>query len=236
MMILDNHLHADLHPGNIMVSFKTKKRLFEKSEFIPVEELEQLKSINNHKDWTEAIDDIFRKYEPHLFYVDAGLCSKLSPHHWSNFIDLFKAVTEFDGPQISKLMVERSNRPDSVIDFTTFSKKLTTFINEVKHGVLTMKRLNVGEILMFMMNTVREHQVKIDGEFANLVVAIFIIEGVGKRLEPETDLLSASVPFLTEAIRLRLMGNVSKTEDTLKQLVKDYSIQTFRKVTGCTGF
>ena len=235
-MILDNHLHADLHPGNIMVSFKTKRKLFERETMIPTEKLEELKQIKSHEQWSKAIDSILQDYEPYLYYVDAGLCSKLSPSHWSNFIDLFKAVTEFDGPRISKLMVERSNHPDSVIDFTTFSKKLTVFINEVKHGVLTLNKFNVGEILTFMMNTVREHQVKIDGEFANLVVAIFIIEGIGKRLEPDTDLLNASVPFLTEAIRLRLKGNVSQTEDALKQLIQDYWIQAFRKVTGCTGF
>ncbi len=43
---------------------------------------------------------------------------------------------------------------------------------------------------------VRQHHVRIESDFTNLVVSITVLEGLGRQLDPEVDLFEASRPFL----------------------------------------
>ncbi|KAJ3251718.1 hypothetical protein HK103_002173 [Boothiomyces macroporosus] len=209
MLILDNHLHADLHPGNIIISFQSK---FDPELFLDDTHIDRIAKSKNKEEWKQALLEIHQDYNPYLYYIDAGLVSQLSVQHFSNFIDLFKAITDFDGNLISKLMVERSRTPNTVIDFKGFSEAMKQFMIRIKENAFALKHIQVTEILTFVFDIVRKHHVKIEGDFANVGVAIILLEGVGKQLEPDLDLLKASVPFLSKAIKNRVQGDVSKTE------------------------
>jgi aarF domain-containing kinase len=213
MLILDNHVHSDLHPGNMLVGFQSiPNTIHEPRVFLSPEKMDQLRHIDNPKEWQEEMELIYETHVPFLYFVDVGVTSTLSPKHLFNFIDLFKSITEFDGDMISKLMIHRSKFPTSVIDIQGFSKSMQEFMNRIKKSALKLKSIHVSDILSFVFYTVRKHHVKIDGEYANVAVALMLIEGIGRQLEPDIDLLKASGPFLAQAIRTRINRNVSKTE------------------------
>jgi aarF domain-containing kinase len=138
-----------------------------------------------------------------------------------NFIDLFKAITEFNGSQISKLMVSRSKYPDSVLDYDGFTRAMQTFMGDIKANTLKLKNIQVSDILSFVLHTVRKHHVKIDGDYANVAVSIMLLEGIGRQLEPDMDLLKAAIPFLQEAIRTRIEGDVSTNEQNIWNFWKE---------------
>ena len=208
MMLLDNHLHADLHPGNILVNFQNVN-----GEFLSEAQVYRLAQMPDRDEWNMAMENMYNQdFKPYLFYLDAGLTCSLEPPHLKNFIDLFSAIIEFDGSLISSLMVERSKTPWSVVDFDEFAKSMQNFMDDIKKNTFSLQRMEVSDILHFVFSTVRRHHVKIDGEFANLGVAIMLMEGVGKRLDDQMDLLKASVPFLREAVKLRLQGHISENE------------------------
>ena len=134
-----------------------------------------------------------------------------------NFIDLFTAITRFDGPMISSLMMERSKTPESVIDAPGFTRSMTQFIQKVKEKTLAFKSFTVTEILAFVFDQVRTHHVKIDGDYVNVGVGLMLIEGIGRNLEPEMDLMQAALPFLQEALLRRWDGDVSASEIAFKE-------------------
>ncbi|KAI8900887.1 ABC1 family-domain-containing protein, partial [Globomyces pollinis-pini] len=224
MLILDNHLHADLHPGNILVSFqKIDKDNFNSTpEFVSKSILMDLQHISNPSDWKSYLLSLEHEYEPFLYFIDAGLVSNLSSTHFTNFLDLFKAITEFDGQMISKLMVQRSKTPSTVRDFAGFSYSMGAFMKRIKKNTLALGEIYVSEILQFVFQTVRQHHVKIDGDFANVAVAILLLEGIGRQLEPEMDLLKASIPFLKQAFMARMDGDISSTESHFVTLIRSY--------------
>jgi aarF domain-containing kinase len=223
MMILDNHLHADMHPGNIFITFqKIPESLHEDIMFLPEPELCRLNRIQDPEEWKREMNLLAEDYAPYLVYVDAGLTSQLSPRHLSNFIDLLKAITDFDGALISHLMVTRSKYPDSVRDFEGFSRAMQLFMDDIKASTFKLKNIQVTDILSFVLHTVRKYHVKIDGDYANVAVAIMLLEGIGRQLEPDMDLLKAAVPFLQEAIRTRIEGDISTTEKSIWAYGKDF--------------
>ncbi|KAJ3305732.1 hypothetical protein HDV03_001140 [Kappamyces sp. JEL0829] len=188
MLILDNHVHADLHPGNIIVTFQN-----DENKFLSRDRVKKLNKLTTESEWVRGMEELREEgYSPYVFYIDAGLTTSLSPKHLSNFIDLFKAVTEFDGSLISRLMVERSESPGLVIDFEGFSASMQSFMGDIKHSALKLKQIEVSDILGFVFSIVRKHHVKLDSEFANIAVALLLVEGIGQQLEPDMDLLKAS--------------------------------------------
>jgi aarF domain-containing kinase len=129
-------------------------------------------------------------------FIDTGLVSSLSDRNLTNFLDLFNAITKFDGKLIAKLMIERSNSPDSVINKEEFITKMEKFLNTIKSEATSLQHLNVGKILGTILNMVRCYHVKLEGDFVNVCVGIGLIEGIGRKLDPKVDVIQQAVPIL----------------------------------------
>ncbi|KAH9272840.1 hypothetical protein BASA83_004728 [Batrachochytrium salamandrivorans] len=230
MLILDNFVHADMHPGNVLVSFHRKTSSKHDLEFIEDTQIDRLKEVTDVSKWNQMLSDMrSNDYTPYLYIVDTGLVSSLSQTHLVNFIDLFKAISEFNGNKISQLMISRSKSPWTVIDADGFQSAMSQFIQDIKHRTFALKNIRVADILGFVLSKVRIHHVKIEGDFVNIAISVMLLEGMGQQLEPSMDLLRASVPFLRKAISQRLDGHVSYSElsvwNTIRSVVSSYFIK-----------
>jgi aarF domain-containing kinase len=194
MLILDNFVHADLHPGNILVTLTPPSTLKENS----VSSLmNQLNEISDPIDWQKRIKSLHDiGYIPKLVFIDVGLVTSLSDKNLTNFLDLFNAITKFDGKLIANLMIERSRTPASVINTEEFILKMEEFLSTVKSKATSLQHLNIGSILGTMLNLVRCHHVKLEGDFVNVIMGIGLIEGIGRRLDPKVDVIQQAVPVL----------------------------------------
>lgn len=231
MLLLDNFSHADLHPGNIMVRFyhPTSKTILQNllkrtlSRFDPdyVAEVQSevdrtdddklidkvLKHADSKEDWLGEIQKLENHgYLPELVFIDAGLVSELSPQNMRNFLDLFTALTSFDGVRAGELMVERCRSPDLVVDKDGFAKRIGNIVSNVKSGRFSLSNLRVGDILGEVLVSVREHHVKMEPDFVNTVLSILILEGIGRKLDPNLDVRSLADAMLTAALPLCSTG------------------------------
>jgi aarF domain-containing kinase len=199
MLILDNFVHSDLHPGNILVTLTHPSDFDEK----PASEImNKLNRITNHNDWQKRIQNLQKEgYIPKLVFIDTGLVASLSDRNLTNFLDLFNAITKFDGKLIANLMIERSHSPDSVINKEEFIREMEEFLNDVKLKATSLQHLNVGKILGTILNMVRCYHVKLEGDFVNVCVGIGLIEGIGRRLDPKVDVIQQAVPVLKLAAK-----------------------------------
>lgn len=213
MLLLDNFVHADLHPGNIMVRFYESERpnisLRRKQDQTPeqaedADVTEQVLSRlrphqNNPKLWEAELAKMDREgYRPQLIFIDTGLVTELNETNRRNFLDLFRAVAEFDGYKAGHLMCERCRQPDAVLDKEVFALKMQHLVLNVKSRTLALGNVKIGDILQEVMTMVRQHHVRLEGDFVNVVISILLLEGIGRRLDPDVDLLSSSLPILRQ--------------------------------------
>jgi aarF domain-containing kinase len=98
-------------------------------------------------------------YTPFIYFIDAGLTCSLSANNMVNFIDLFTAITTFDGSLVGKLMVTRSKNPNSVLNPEKFQESMRLFINTVKENTFALQSLSISNILNFVFKSVRTHHV-----------------------------------------------------------------------------
>nr|OQO26234.1 hypothetical protein B0A51_07240 [Rachicladosporium sp. CCFEE 5018] len=226
MLLIDNFIHADLHPGNIMVRFykpvdvrkhlpsirRRAEPLPEESKDVTEEVLQRLRPHRGAKDtWTSTLAQIEHEgYRPQLIFIDAGLVTELNHQNRDNFLDLFKAIAEFDGYKAGHLMVQRCRQPDAVIDGEVFALRMQHLVLGVKSQTFALGNIKIGDILNEVLDMVRGHHVRLEGDFVNVVLSILLLEGIGRSLDPELDLFSGALPIL------RQLGTKGSTAEMLR--------------------
>lgn len=209
--------------GNIMVRFykPTSRDLFAPllSRFSPVKEpdtseipehsrsadalVHSLSSIAHEPaQWVSRLEQLEKDgYEPQLIFIDAGLVTTLDGDNRKNFLDLFQAVAEFDGYKAGKLMVERCRTPEYAIDEETFALKIQHLVLSVKSKTFSLAKIKISDILTDVLTAVRQHHVKLEGDFVNTVISILLLEGIGRQLDPDMDLFKSALPILRQVGR-----------------------------------
>jgi aarF domain-containing kinase len=206
MVLIDNFIHADLHPGNIMVRFYKPQQLDvsffarkedrttgpKESPDVTEEVLERLRPYKKKpKEWVATLQEIDNEgYRPQLIFIDTGLVTELNATNRANFLDLFKSIAEFDGYKAGHLMVERCRQPEAVIDPEVFALRMQHLVLGVKSRTFALGNIKIGDILNEVLSMVRKHHVRLEGDFVNVVLSILLLEGIGRSLNPNLDLFA----------------------------------------------
>lgn len=218
MLLLDNFVHADLHPGNIMVKFykPTTKTLLRSlwARFFDNAEPDQasligktstdishkLRSVSHdHDAWHDELEKLEEEgYQPEIVLLDTGLVTTLDGDNRKNFLDLFQAVAEFDGYKAGRLMVERCKSPELVEEPETFALKIQHLVLSVKSKTFSLAQIRISDILSEVLSAVRTHHVRLEGDFVNTVISILLLEGIGRQLDPDMDLFKGALPILRQ--------------------------------------
>ncbi|KAJ2545967.1 hypothetical protein EV175_005774 [Coemansia sp. RSA 1933] len=251
MLIHDNFVHADLHPGNIMVKLSPPyigsplDRFVE--DFYDMSPFNDARRQNEHALPTAAeahlhirhileqhdsgaittqekkdmvhdyMGHLYRKgFTPSLVFLDCGLTTSLDDYNRHNFIDLFAAVCTFDGRKAGELMIDRCLTPELVQDPDVFILRMQDVILKVRTMSLQLSKLTFSEVFGPVMAAVRTHHVKLAPDFINIIMAMLILEGIGRRLDPDSDILRAALPMLRTWLKedarseLTLQGRTSR--------------------------
>ncbi|KAF8445569.1 hypothetical protein L210DRAFT_881161 [Boletus edulis BED1] len=234
MLLLDNFVHSDLHPGNIMIKFtrplatrdfarhmfNTLVSRHSESNVVAQPSTEsdatvsKLKRLNNSpEEWRDELQHISSQgYIPEVVFIDAGLVTTLNSTNRKNFLELFRAVAEFDGYRTGQLMVERCRSPEMAIDTETFALKMQHIVLNVKRKTFSLGQIKISDILKDVLKAVQRHHVKMEGDFINTVISILLLEGIGRQLDPSLDLFKSALPIL------RQLGRQMTTQESIKNI------------------
>ncbi|KMK58011.1 ubiquinone biosynthesis protein [Aspergillus fumigatus Z5] len=214
MLLIDNFVHADLHPGNIMVRFYQPAELdlslgkrSRVSDAPTAAEADVTETVlarlrphaHNREAWHAALSQLNAEgYRPQLIFIDTGLVTQLNETNRRNFLDLFRAVAEFDGFRAGQLMVERCRQPEEVIDADIFALKMEHLVYNIKSRTFALGNVKIGDVLSEVLSMVRTHHVRLEGDFVNVVISILLLEGIGRSLDPGLDLFKSALPILRQ--------------------------------------
>lgn len=203
MLILDDFVHADLHPGNVMVRFvktnsygvtSTVQWSKEVSDYLN----EAFDNVGDGPVFAEILAKVLRDYSAQVCFIDTGLVTELNERNRINFLALFNALATFNGRKAGELMIERSRTPETAIDADRFADQVSLIVKRIERKTFTLGTISIGELLEKIMTMVRAHHVRMEGDFISVVVAIFLLEGIGRQLDPDLDLFASSLPILHE--------------------------------------
>jgi len=169
MVFIDSWVHCDLHPGNVMVR-------------------------------TTISDN--GKLKRSIVFLDAGIATALGPADQKNLIDLFRAVILNNGYHAGKLMVERakyercSQVEGGVEAFANGVGALVSEFHDRRKTGLTLGAVHIGSLLSRVLDLCRVHGVEIDPSMASIVLSTLVLEGLGRSLHPDLNLIDFAIPFV----------------------------------------
>lgn len=173
MIFEDNFVHGDLHPGNLLVHTP------------PTEHW-----ISVDSDKVSTRQDV----RPQLVVLDTGIVSSLSAVDRQNLIAVFTAIVTNDFSEVGRLFLERSDHRCQ--DPEAFIADMGSLVASLRADQLSLARVDVSELLRQLFDTLLRHKVKLDASFSSVILAIMVLEGLGRSLDPDIDLVSKAKPYL----------------------------------------
>jgi len=137
-----------------------------------------------------------------IYLLDAGLSTSLDQQDQKNLRDLFKAVIMNNGRMAGQLMVERAQdqccnniegRKDA---FTKGVGDIVADFHDRRKEGLTLNAVRIGDLLGRVLDLCRVYSVAIDPAMANVVLSTLVLEGLGRALDPDLNLIDIAMPFI----------------------------------------
>lgn len=185
-IFVDNFVHGDLHPGNILV--QGADGLFPSLDT-------QQQQVNVHDTLVTTIAPALCPLR--LVLLDAGIVSELQASDLRNFRAVFLAVALGQGHRVAELILHHA-RANECKDVERFKAEMATLVTQARKNTLTLEKLHVSSLLSSVFKLLMTHKVKLESNFASIVFAIMVLEGLGRSLDPKLDILEAAKPFLLQ--------------------------------------
>lgn len=203
MIFVDNFVHGDLHPGNILIRFDDSSRgvhrvpppvnVFEKAMDVIREKLNW-----SHEPRIRIIESSEYEDIPTLVILDTGIAIEETPQNLRNLHTLFRAVIETRGYDVGKLLLKHSPDPETEAKCSDPDK----FCHEIEEVVRvarsssSLRKLNISQLLSQLFSIVSRYQVPLETSFTTVVLAVMVLEGLGRSLDPDLDLFQCARPYL----------------------------------------
>lgn len=136
-------------------------------------------------------------------------------------VHLFQAIMERDGLRAGRLMLERSKEQDCA-DPEAFCRGIASIVDAIVPPPpaanaapapplttttgLRLSVVQVSQILGGVLGLCCAHRVLLEANFAAVVAAIGVLEGLGRSLSPDLDILTEARPIILGAVLNKGLG------------------------------
>ncbi|KAM5302568.1 putative aarF domain-containing protein kinase 2 [Glossophaga mutica] len=189
MIFVDNFVHADLHPGNILVQGADGLSESREARLQQVDVCDVLVAAS----MTPA------RCPLRLVLLDAGIVAELQAADLRNFRAVFMAVAMGQGHRVAELILHHA-RASECRDVGRFKAEMAALVTQARKDTITLEKLEVSSLLSSVFKLLMTHKVKLESNFASIVFAIMVLEGLGRSLDPKLDILEAAKPFLLKGL------------------------------------
>lgn len=214
MLIDDNFLHADLHPGNILVRLPGGMR-----GGVPVKRQEGGASGSGGGGGGEGENSYGGGGEgsrggaqgggkgggkakkrsaagSDIVILDAGLATELTPHHQASLAEFFQAIIAWDGVGVANKIMSFSSNISPTFDVEAFKRDVDAAVTQFSES-----SPRAGDCMAAIFETVQRHHVTIDPNVMVAVVTVMVLEGWQFRLDPSINILDYIADVMHSSFR-----------------------------------
>jgi ubiquinone biosynthesis protein len=116
-------------------------------------------------------------------------------------IELIQALIQKDSETILRLIPHLTADVPSDINYNRLERDLLDLIDS--YYDFSLKDIQIGELVLSLMNLLNEHRLRIRSDFALMSRAMLALEGLGKELAPNFNLIEEARILIAELVRER---------------------------------
>lgn len=193
MMLVDNLIHSDLHPGNILVTLERPRGLLGLA----------YRACGRLKHWQRLKPSVRRQLDrlqsawldPCIILLDVGMATELTLEDQRNMLGLFRAFAELDGKEAGRWVLRFSGAQQTCPDPEVFTSGMADAFRKIreqqeeKWSGKTIHYNSGADALNSVLELVRQHQVNLPGHICAVVVTTLVLEGWSNKLDPDHSVL-----------------------------------------------
>ena len=136
-----------------------------------------------------------------LAYLDFGLTGTLSASMQDTLIALFLGLVQRDAEAVA-LTLFRAGATDGRVDLKAFRAEIARMMS--KYEGVTLKQLGDSASLVEFVQVAATYRIRLVPEFAVLARAVSILDGIARRLLPDTDIVERVRPYAQRVLAARV--------------------------------
>ena len=136
-----------------------------------------------------------------LCFLDWGMTGRITRDMRHRLIELIQAIIQKDTDTLLRLIPYLTADVPSDINRTRLETDLLDLVDSY-YG-LSLKEIQIGELVLSLMNLLNEHRLRIRSDFALLSRAMLALEGLGKELAPDFNLMEEASVMIAELVKER---------------------------------
>jgi ubiquinone biosynthesis protein len=136
-----------------------------------------------------------------LCFLDWGMTGRITRDMRHRLIELIQAIIQRDTDTLLRLIPYLTADAPSDMNRTRLETDLLDLIDS--HYGLSLKDIQIGELVLSLMNLHNEHRLRIRSDFALLSRAMLALEGLGKELAPDFNLMEEASVMIAELVKER---------------------------------
>ena len=192
MLLVDNLMHADLHPGNIMLDMHPS---------LPIPRPIPATTAHGAKLAVVPAVKARRSNGSGVTLVDAGMVAQLTDDESATFIGLLASVGEGNGRDAAIFSLQFS------VENNMTEEEREAFITDMEELFAERCRgygtnVDVGFVLRGILGLIRKHHVRIDANFATLCINCLCLQSLAEQVCPDYNLLDFARPLLQSYRRM----------------------------------
>jgi ubiquinone biosynthesis protein len=130
--------------------------------------------------------------------LDFGMVGRLDPGLKRYLIDVLSGVIKHDVDGLVHTIIG-AGEMNETLNLRSLKKGLSDFIDG--YFEIPLKEIEVGRMLLEFIDLISTHRIKMHPDLTMLVKVLVIVEGMGRELDPQFDMVGHLRPFLEDALR-----------------------------------
>lgn len=129
-----------------------------------------------------------------IAFIDFGMIGRLSEDRRDQVLNLMRGLIDEDSQRVVKVLLQWSSAHTSTYDRDNLTLDIDDFIDQY-HDV-PLKQLNITDFLNNLTTLLRDHQLNLPPDLTLLLKTFITLEGLGRQLDPEFNLVEAASPLI----------------------------------------
>jgi len=133
--------------------------------------------------------------------LDYGMVGRLDAEMQEYLVDILLAIVRRKVDEVISLLLYSGEITDS-LNTKALKRDLTEFIDD--YYEVPLQEIEVGRMLMEFLEIITTYRIRFQSDLMLLAKALVAIEGMGRELDPQFDMVAHLRPFMEQAVKEKL--------------------------------